>query len=229
MPSAVAFAWIARTALRIESSDVLGNVFESSRTKNEFSSAWCTSPSSASARKSSGTNDRSAKYAIIAARWVPRSAKNLLQDPLHFAPVCSDRMDATQAIADLTEISPQVKHVVVVGADGEPRRLEPAERGRRRAARRRRASGCSTPPRSLRPGRRRSSRPRPSSGSVFVVRDGGRLIAATTTPEPTVGLVFYDLKTCLRSIDLPRAEARDRTAPRRAAARRTEEDGDAAA
>ena len=38
-------------------------------------------------------------------------------------------------------------------------------------------------------------------GSVFVVRDGGRLIAATTTPEPTVGLVFYDLKTCLRSID----------------------------
>jgi hypothetical protein len=38
-------------------------------------------------------------------------------------------------------------------------------------------------------------------GSVFVVRDGDRLIAATTTPEPTVGLVFYDLKTCLRSID----------------------------
>jgi hypothetical protein len=42
-------------------------------------------------------------------------------------------------------------------------------------------------------------------GSVFVVRDGGRTIAATTTPEPTVGLVFYDLKTCLRSIDDPPA------------------------
>jgi hypothetical protein len=26
------------------------------------------------------------------------------------------------------------------------------------------------------------------------------LIAATTTPEPTVGLVFYDLKSCLRSL-----------------------------
>jgi predicted regulator of Ras-like GTPase activity (Roadblock/LC7/MglB family) len=37
-------------------------------------------------------------------------------------------------------------------------------------------------------------------GSVFVVRDGDRLIAATTTPEPTVGLVFYDLKNCLRSL-----------------------------
>jgi hypothetical protein len=43
---------------------------------------------------------------------------------------------------------------------------------------------------------------------VFVVRDGDRLIAATTTPEPTVGLVFYDLKTCLRSIDVPKPKRR---------------------
>jgi hypothetical protein len=40
-----------------------------------------------------------------------------------------------------------------------------------------------------------------AEGSVFVVRDGGRTIIATTRPEPTVGLVFYDLKTALRSID----------------------------
>src|SRR6266567_201455 len=77
IPSAVAFAWIARTARRIVSTEVLGNVFDSSRTKNELSLAWWTRPSSASARKSSGTNERSAKYAIIAARCVPRSAKNL--------------------------------------------------------------------------------------------------------------------------------------------------------
>ncbi len=38
------------------------------------------------------------------------------------------------------------------------------------------------------------------TGSVFVVRDGERLIAATTPPEPTVGLVFYDLKSCLRGV-----------------------------
>jgi hypothetical protein len=38
-------------------------------------------------------------------------------------------------------------------------------------------------------------------GSVFVVRDGdGRVVAATTGASPTVGLVFYDLKTCLRSL-----------------------------
>src|SRR6476469_4561557 len=78
MPSAVAFDWIPRTARRIESSDVLGNVFESWRTKNDPSSALCSSATGASERKSSGTNERSAKYAIIAARWVPRSAKNLL-------------------------------------------------------------------------------------------------------------------------------------------------------
>jgi hypothetical protein len=37
-------------------------------------------------------------------------------------------------------------------------------------------------------------------GSVFIVRRDGRVIAATTRPDPTVGLVFYDLKHCLRSI-----------------------------
>jgi hypothetical protein len=36
---------------------------------------------------------------------------------------------------------------------------------------------------------------------VFVVRDGSRRIAATTGPSPTVGLVFYDLKSCLRGTD----------------------------
>jgi hypothetical protein len=37
-------------------------------------------------------------------------------------------------------------------------------------------------------------------GSVFVARDGEHAIAATTKPEPTVGLVFYDLKSALRSV-----------------------------
>src|SRR6187455_2283603 len=81
-PRAVAFDWMPRTARRIESSDVFGNVFESWRTKNDPSSAWWTRPSNASERKRRGTNERSAKYAIIAARWVPRSAKNLLRTRL---------------------------------------------------------------------------------------------------------------------------------------------------
>ena len=36
---------------------------------------------------------------------------------------------------------------------------------------------------------------------MFVVSDGERRIAATTGPAPTVGLVFYDLKSCLRNAD----------------------------
>jgi len=50
-------------------------------------------------------------------------------------------------------------------------------------------------------------------GSVFVVRDDGRTIVATTAPEPTAGLVFYDLKTCLRALDAPKPKRR-RTKPK---------------
>jgi predicted regulator of Ras-like GTPase activity (Roadblock/LC7/MglB family) len=56
-------------------------------------------------------------------------------------------------------------------------------------------------------------------GSVFVVRDGDRLIAATTQPEPTVGLVFYDLKSCLRDLETAPAPKK-RAAPRRKPATR---------
>jgi predicted regulator of Ras-like GTPase activity (Roadblock/LC7/MglB family) len=50
-----------------------------------------------------------------------------------------------------------------------------------------------------------------ADGSVFVAADGDRLIAATTAPEPTVGLVFYDLKTCLRGLaEEPEAKAKPR-------------------
>ena len=52
-------------------------------------------------------------------------------------------------------------------------------------------------------------------GSVFVVRDGDRLIAATTPPEPTVGLVFYDLKSCLRELETPAAPKKRAPAKRK--------------
>jgi predicted regulator of Ras-like GTPase activity (Roadblock/LC7/MglB family) len=55
-------------------------------------------------------------------------------------------------------------------------------------------------------------------GSVFVVRDEDRLIAATTAPEPTVGLVFYDLKSCLRGLgdEQPRKPGRATSAAKKA-------------
>ena len=40
-------------------------------------------------------------------------------------------------------------------------------------------------------------------GSLFVVQDGPLRIAASTSAEPTAGLVFYDLKSCLREAAEP--------------------------
>jgi len=116
-------------------------------------------------------------------------------------------VDAAQAIADLTEISPQVRRVVVIAADGsvvgsnaDPAAAQKLVEGATRLI------GAAE---ELRPGVTQLEAAT-VSGSVFVVRDGDRLIAATTSPEPTVGLVFYDLKTCLRSIEesKPRAAAK---------------------
>jgi len=39
-----------------------------------------------------------------------------------------------------------------------------------------------------------------AEGGLFVLREGGRTIAATTGPGPTSGLVVYDLRTCLNAI-----------------------------
>ena len=61
-------------------------------------------------------------------------------------------------------------------------------------------------------------------GSVFLVRDEQRTIAATTGREPTVGLVFYDLKSCLRGFSEPKPKPRPRTRKPK-----VDEQGDAAA
>lgn len=132
-------------------------------------------------------------------------------------------VDAAQAIADLKEISPQVRDVVVVGADGAPAGSNLSDE----AACLRLADGARQlveAAEELRPGVAQLEAAT-LGGSVFVVRDGERLIAATTTPEPTVGLVFYDLKTCLRSIEQP--EPPKQPARRRAAAKTKAEDGTA--
>jgi predicted regulator of Ras-like GTPase activity (Roadblock/LC7/MglB family) len=120
-------------------------------------------------------------------------------------------MDAAQAIADLTEISPQVRKVVVISSEGAPAGSNLADE----AAATRLAEGAKRlveAAEALRPGVVQLEAAT-LAGSVFVVRDGDRLIAATTTPEPTVGLVFYDLKTCLRAIEDAPAPKPRRRAP----------------
>ena len=132
-------------------------------------------------------------------------------------------MDAAHAIADLTEISPQVRDVVAVAADGAvigSNLGDPAAAERLAGGAHRLLEAAEE----LRPGVQQLEAAT-LAGSVFVVRDGERMIAATTTPEPTVGLVFYDLKTCLRSIDEPKKAAPKRKAP----AKPKTKDDDAAA
>ena len=129
-------------------------------------------------------------------------------------------MDAAQAIDDLKEISPQVRDVVVIGADGAPDGSSLTEEtavGRLADGAKRLVEAAEA----MRPGVAQLEAAT-LGGSVFVVRDGDRLIAATTSPEPTVGLVFYDLKTCLRSIDEPAPAAKPTR--RRAAAQKKAED-----
>jgi predicted regulator of Ras-like GTPase activity (Roadblock/LC7/MglB family) len=124
-------------------------------------------------------------------------------------------MDAAQAIADLTEISPQVQDVVVVAADGT---LQGSNAGEHRAAHLAEAAQrLLQEAQTLQPNVAQLEAAT-VQGSVFVVRHDGRLIAATTTPEPTVGLVFYDLKTCLRSVDEPKKPVRRTRKPKADAA-----------
>jgi predicted regulator of Ras-like GTPase activity (Roadblock/LC7/MglB family) len=110
-------------------------------------------------------------------------------------------MDAAQALADLTEISSQIEAAVLfdeAGAVlGSTLANDEAAQGFARAAGRllERAGGFRTE------GSITQLEASTADGSVFVVRDDARRIAATTGPAPTVGLVFYDLKSALRNTD----------------------------
>jgi predicted regulator of Ras-like GTPase activity (Roadblock/LC7/MglB family) len=113
-------------------------------------------------------------------------------------------MEAAQALADLTEISTQIESAILVDAKGavvastlaDPGRAEVVARAARELlAAAERAMGGSESREPL--VQLQAAMP---EGCVFVVRDEQRLVAAVTAPQPTVGLVFYDLKTCLRHV-----------------------------
>ena len=126
-------------------------------------------------------------------------------------------MDATQALAELAELSSQVERAVVLDAEGSVL----ASTG-----------DAATPwPESALDLLAAAGELHPSAGDVtraevelaegglFVLREGGRTIAATTGPNPTSGLVAYDLRTCLQGIDEEKPK-------RRRATRKPKEDED---
>jgi hypothetical protein len=107
-------------------------------------------------------------------------------------------VDAAGALAELTEISAQIEAAVIVDDKGDVLAASRgggaalAEAGRSLLEHAARVGGGKEPT---------QIDASTAEGSVFVVHEGGRTIVATTPPESTVGLVFYDLKTCLRSIE----------------------------
>ena len=109
-------------------------------------------------------------------------------------------MDAGQALADLTEISSQIEAAVLAGADGSVAASTFADEERAKAVAAAAAELLQAAEEARSDGADRLVQLQAATpeGSVFVVRDDQHVVAAVTGPEPTVGLVFYDLKTCLR-------------------------------
>jgi predicted regulator of Ras-like GTPase activity (Roadblock/LC7/MglB family) len=117
-------------------------------------------------------------------------------------------MDAAQALADLTEISAQIDGAVLAGSDGSliASTFAQEERGKElaRAAVDLLAAAAESRAEGQELVQIQAATPR---GSIFVVQVGERLVAAITGSRPTVGLVFYDLKTCLRMLEREEANA----------------------
>ncbi|MDQ2982581.1 MAG: hypothetical protein M3R70_01460 [Actinomycetota bacterium] len=126
-------------------------------------------------------------------------------------------MTAKEALANLLEQSSRVEAAVIFDRSAKVggSTLEDGDRAKRFAAS---ALELLTEAESRRP--QKASEPLAQlevalpAGSAFVVQDGERVIAATTGPEPTVGLVFYDLKKCLRDLGEQKQAAKPKPKPK---------------
>jgi predicted regulator of Ras-like GTPase activity (Roadblock/LC7/MglB family) len=137
-------------------------------------------------------------------------------------------VEPAQALADLTEISSQLESLVLAGPDGSvvASTLEDGERASAfaiGAVELLQGAGDAAD------GARELTQVQAATGEgcLFVVRDERHVLAAVTGPDPTAGLVFYDLKTTLRMVaDEP---AKPKPKPRRKRATTTKKaDGQAA-
>jgi predicted regulator of Ras-like GTPase activity (Roadblock/LC7/MglB family) len=111
-------------------------------------------------------------------------------------------MDADQALAELTELSSQVERAVVIRADGSVLASTTDDEAATHALARA-ALDLVLGAFDLQSSPQEVTRVdvELAEGALFVLREGGRTIAAVTGAEPTTGLVVYDLRTCLQRID----------------------------
>jgi predicted regulator of Ras-like GTPase activity (Roadblock/LC7/MglB family) len=116
-------------------------------------------------------------------------------------------MDVQQALADLTEISSQIQTAAVFDENGKVAGSTLADTARATELVQA-AAELLAAAEGLRSGSPLTQlEVATGEGSVFVVRDAPTSIVATTGSNPTVGLVFYDLKSALRSIKAKPAPA----------------------
>jgi predicted regulator of Ras-like GTPase activity (Roadblock/LC7/MglB family) len=117
-------------------------------------------------------------------------------------------MNAQQALADLTEISSQVEVAAILdgaGAVVASTLSDPAAAERLGALAARLLEAASAA--GAAGAELAQLEVAQEEGSVFLVRDAERAIVAVTRSQPTVGLVFYDLKSALRSAAIVEASA----------------------
>ena len=217
--SSVACSWISVTASRMFSTEFSGNARSSSSTRRLDSSC---SPANARGEREEEERDEREDREVGDHRRQVRAAvgQKLADDGVHGGG--SLRSCVRFAARGSGSGSRRPRRDLLADRVGRARRrdggarLDVRRRGERARSRRRRSVFSRT-----RPGREA----RPSQvqiafleGSVFVVRDDERIVAAVTGREPTSGLVFYDLKTCLRLAG--EQPARKRQPRGRSAARR---------
>jgi predicted regulator of Ras-like GTPase activity (Roadblock/LC7/MglB family) len=109
--------------------------------------------------------------------------------------------EPSTALADLKEISSQVESAVLFDDEGKVVAATiPDERAAQVAAS---ATALLEQAGQIGGGELTQLEASTAAGSLFVVKDGPQRIAASTSAEPTAGLVFYDLKKCLRASAKP--------------------------
>jgi len=129
-------------------------------------------------------------------------------------------MDAAAAIDELKGLSTQIEVIMVAGRDGAvtAATVDDARAARLGGLARDLVAGADSVRGDLGRDALAQLQAATPDGSVFVVLDGDRMAVATTGADPTVGLVFYDLKTLLRQLGAAEPAPAEPAAPAEAPA-----------